>query len=115
MGLAVRVPHYYVEARKIGLADLLGFVDNFYALCAPDEAKDQARKLVSMFAEAGIDLHEEMTGTFFKGLGWEWDLVALNMICPVDKFAITSAYLKVWCSAKSLSVKQAQTAVGLLS
>ena len=37
------------------------------------------------------------------------------MTCPEDKFIITSAYLREWLACTSLSLKQSETAVGLLS
>lgn len=104
------------HARACGFPDLMAFVDNFFKLVAPDEKFEEVCvKLEALFKELGIELHERMMGTTFKGLGWFFDLEAAVMICDEGKFNVISSYLESMATAKKLSLLTLERAVGIMS
>ena len=82
---------------KAGLSDLITFVDNFF-LIQPDsaEALKRIEVAVQLLTDAGVALHEVQHGPVFDGLGWQWDVPGMAMICPVDKHVILCQYLADW-------------------
>ena len=68
-------------------------MDNFFDLSLPDVSESRKAALESVFKEAGIDLHEVLTGKVFPGLGWDWDISQMTMSCPLDKHKIFNGYL----------------------
>jgi hypothetical protein len=103
------------RARSMSIEELMAFVDNFFDIALASVAAARRKVIEKMFADLGIDLHEVMVGSHFKGLGWLWDLDKMSMECPMDKYVVTSAYLREWLAATKMSLKQVETAVGLLS
>lgn len=100
--------------RVINLEEMLGYVDNFFLFVPPSlNFKMMCSKAEKVFSDIGAPLHERMVGSFFKGLGWEWDLVRMLMICPQDKFDILCGYLAEWHGQKQLSLAAVERAVGL--
>ncbi len=103
------------QLRRVGLDDTLSYVDNFFDLSLPAVATTRKAKLLMLFDEAGIKLHDVFEGKQFPGLGWDWDIQAMTMTCPLDKHVILCKYLQTWTSAVSLSLVDAERAVGLMS
>jgi hypothetical protein len=99
----------------MGLEATLAYVDNFFTFSLPGQAAATHAKLELVFAEAGIELHEQYIGQSFPGLGWEWRIADMLMICPEDKYVAFTRYLGLWQAAKFLSLDECETAVGLLS
>ncbi len=100
--------------RRGPLRDVIAYVDNFFLFVprgGPFESVCDAAD--SFFKEAGIDLHDRFVGSEFDGLGWKWDLVSFEMVCPEDKHRAMSSYLEVWAGAATLTLAQVRTAAGL--
>jgi len=111
--LAVLMWHF----RSLGHGDMLAYVDNFFKIvprCDVVEFESVCANLEHAFEEGGIELHERMIGTSFKGLGWVWDLVDWVMICPDKKFAAIFALVCEWAVRTSMSLLELQSCVGLL-
>ena len=103
------------ELRRRGLSDTLAYVDNFFLIGEATRNRAKCEKIMlDFFKEIGVELHELMGPRHFKGLGWDWDLDAMLMICPDDKYSVIMKYLQEWVAAIDLSLKQLQTAVGIL-
>jgi hypothetical protein len=104
------------EIRRIGMDDMLAYVDNFFLF--GEKGRDSALcddVLEQFFKFMGVDLHERMAGRQFKGLGWDWDMDLMVMICPDDKHTIIMSYLATWAKATVLSVEQLETACGIMT
>ena len=93
----------------------MSYVDNFFDLSLPDVCAARKAKLEAVFAEAGIALHEKYQGKWFPGLGWEWDITAMTMTCPVDKHIAFNGYLRRWRDASTMTLFDVERAVGLMS
>lgn len=101
--------------RGNGCPDVLAYVDNFFHFIPPsDEFTTCCRKIDKLMADAGVSLHERVTGSVFKGLGWIWHIDTLQMECPKDKFDVLCSLLLQWAAAASLSLTEVRRAVGLM-
>ena len=90
------------------------FVDNFFVFVHKLLLAQTAPILELTFTEAGVALHEQVTGPEFPGLGWEWDLLRQVMICPKAKMEVLGAYLTLWRSYRDhLSLPAVESAAGL--
>jgi hypothetical protein len=97
--------------------DILAYVDNFFDInSAMAQAAFDARctKLDAIFAAVGLVMHEHQKGTQFKGLGWQWDTVAMTMECPLEKFDIVCRYVTEWNAAGALTCHEWEKAAGIL-
>lgn len=100
---------------KHGLHDLDTYVDNYFHFVPPgDDFEARCEAIEALFRALGIPLHERMLGQIFKGLGWMWDIHAMEMVCPEDKFNALCSLLAVWAAATVLSLADVHRAVGFM-
>ncbi len=87
----------------------------------PMEAR--ARQVEALFAEARCPLFitrssaHAQHGTWFKGLGWEFDTIRMVMICPLAKFERFQTLLQRWSGRSAnefLTLAEIKQAAGLM-
>jgi hypothetical protein len=109
--------------RKAALEDMIAYVDNFFLLAHPAAPGPDIKTLFetteAVFKRLDIPLHERMSGTLFKGLGWMWDSSSTteppSMICAADKYTHLCAKLVEWSAATELPFKEIERIIGFLT
>jgi hypothetical protein len=116
---------WWLEKRQVD--HTYAFVDNFFQVHSPGTTvlRRAARTatLQANFAEMGIELHEEGSGTFVeKALGWTLDLDRkrhprgwrMIMICPECKFHAYRVKFEAWMTAPMMSLRDLASAAGIV-
>jgi hypothetical protein len=102
---------------------MFAYVDNFYLLAHPKSPGTDVPALFGLaeafFKKLNIPLHERMSGTEFKALGWIWDTSspseAPSMICAEDKYTYLCRQLSIWAAATKLKIKEVESIIGFLT
>jgi hypothetical protein len=108
---------------KAALDAMIAYVDNFFLLAHPSSPGTDVPALFGLaeavFKRLNIPLHERMSGTKFKGLGWMWDTSSAteppSMICADDKHAHLCRQLPTWAAATELTVQEVESIIGFLT
>jgi hypothetical protein len=83
-----------------GDSKLLGYVDNWFLLSRAGCTTHDKRwaHLKSVFDLLGAPMHEEqssLTGVV-NALGWDWDMTANTLLCPLDKYTNCLNLSAIW-------------------
>ena len=108
--------------RGKGLRRVFAYVDNFFLFAHPGGGDDAAalfERAEATLRGLSVPLHERMTGTHFKGLGWFWDTSPTDgpplMVCAQDKFDHLCERLSVWGAATVLPFKEVERIIGFMA
>lgn len=110
-------PHNGVVA---GSSVLANYADNWWLVSEESDTSHPIRwaKVMSLFAELGVLLHEEQRGPSFTLLGWLWDTSAMTFTCPSDKLAVIRPLVASWVKRAAASARfsciEIRKVVGLL-
>lgn len=105
---------FFLHSR--GLCDVLGYVDNFFRF-SPKGHDHPARvaECMTVFDSLGIKFHEVQGPDYIEGLGWGWDLKAMEMVCSPDKLDVILEWLHRWSTATNVSLFEVRRLVGLMN
>jgi hypothetical protein len=96
----------------------VAYVDNFFQFYGSLRDRSAGmRSFDSLCSDVGLQLHERQGPFSFNGLGWDWDLKAMTMVCPEVKRATFMRYLRQWAdrpSPLSMSLQEVQMAAGFM-
>lgn len=106
---------------EFGFPEARACVDNFCFVHPPGvDAESREDDILSAFRVMCVPIHElqscksESGGSSFTALGWEWDTMSQEMICPLDKYGFYLQQFSTWSTAPTVSVHDVESMIGMM-